>query len=321
MTDPAALAARLLDGDRAALARVITLIQRDPRAAAALDPLLAPATGRAYTIGVTGAPGAGKSTLVGAMLLDALGRGQSTAVIALDPESPLTGGAILGDRLRMERAAIDDRVFLRSVTADARGGGLSAAAPLIVRALDAAGWPWIVLETVGVGQSELAIAEAAATTIVVLTPGAGDEVQAIKAGLMEIADVFVINKADHPGVAATRRDVEQAIAHARGRAWRPVLVEAVATDGRGIAPLWDAVFAHRAHLEATQALADQRRRFLKLAVRTLAARALDARLEAWMNGESGRALIERVERGEASLPGACAEALGGLQGGAASGSA
>ena len=316
MTEFAGLVARLLAGDRAALARVITLIQRDPRAAAALDPALAAATGRAYTIGVTGAPGAGKSTLVGALLQDALGRGQSTAVLALDPESPLTGGAILGDRLRMERAAADARVFVRSVTADPRAGGLSAAAPLIVRALDAAGWPWIVIETVGVGQAELAIAEAAATTVVVLTPGAGDEVQAIKAGLMEIADVFVINKADHPGVDATRRDVEQAIAHARGHAWRPVLIEAVATDGRGIASLWEAILAHRAHLEATHALAERRRRFLALAVRTLAARVLDERLEAWMSGEGGRSLIERVARGETSLPGACVEVLGNLQAGA-----
>ncbi len=308
MTRLGDLVARLLAGDRAALARVITLIQRDPESVARIDPAIAGATGRAYTVGVTGAPGAGKSTLVGALLLDALSRSQRSAVLALDPESPISGGAILGDRLRMERAAVDDRVFIRSVTAEASAGGLSTAAPLIVRALDAAGWPWILIETVGVGQTELSIVEAAATTVVVLTPGFGDEVQSIKAGLMEVGDVFVINKADRPGLAQTRRDIEHALAHAPRRDWQPPILDTIATDGTGVVQASEAIHAHRAHLEKTGALPAQRRRFLRLAVRALAERALRNRLQRYLDGE-GVGLIERVDRREMTLASACAEAL------------
>ena len=160
--DDAALAARVIAGERAALARALTRLERDPAAVAALDRALAPHTGRCYTVGITGAPGAGKSTLVGALLDQAIAAQRRTAVLALDPRSPLTNGAILGDRMRMERAAIDTGVFIRSMTADPHGGGLSATTPLAVRALDAAGWPWVLIETVGVGQSELDIVEAAA---------------------------------------------------------------------------------------------------------------------------------------------------------------
>lgn len=309
MTGLEGLVARLLAGDRAALARAITRIQRDPEAAASLDPALAAATGRAYTVGITGAPGAGKSTLVGALLLETLARGERTAVLALDPQSPLSGGAILGDRVRMERAAADERVFIRSVTAEASAGGLSTAAPLIVRALDAAGWPWILIETVGVGQTELAIVDAAATTLVVLTPGFGDEVQSIKAGLMEVGDVFVINKADQPGLAQTRRDIEQALAQAPRRDWQPPIIDTIATEGVGVAETWEAILAHRAHLEREGALAAQRRRFLRLAVRALAERALRSRLQDYFEGGAGAVLIERVDRGEIPLARACAELL------------
>jgi LAO/AO transport system kinase len=308
VTDARDLVARLQAGDRSALARVITRIQRD-RGALQLDAELAPATGRAYTVGITGAPGAGKSSLVGAMLLEALRCDRRTAVLALDPESPLSGGAILGDRLRMERAAADDRVFIRSVTAEASAGGLSAATPLIVRALDAAGWPWILLETVGVGQSELAIVEAAATTVVVLTPGTGDEVQAIKAGLMEVGDVFVINKADRPGHADMRRDVEFALGHARGRGWQPLIVDTVATDGSGIAEVWNAIQAHRSHLEAGALLPERRRRLLKLAVTALVMRSVRDRLRAHFDGAEGHALLERLDTGHELLGAACEEVL------------
>ena len=308
MTDFEGLVARLLAGDRASLARVLTLIQRDPEAAARLDPAIAGATGRAYTVGITGAPGAGKSTLVGALLLDALPRSQRSAVLALDPESPISGGAILGDRVRMERAAADDRVFIRSVTAEASAGGLSTAAPLIVRALDAAGWPWILIETVGGGQTELSIVDAAATTVVVLTPGFGDEVQSIKAGLMEVGDVFVINKADRPGLAETRRDLEHALAHSPRREWQPPILDTIATEQAGVAEIWEAIYAHRVHLEKTGALPAQRRRLLRLAVRALAERATRDRLQAYLDG-AGAQLVERVDRREISLASACAEVL------------
>lgn len=264
-----ALVRRVLAGERAALARAITLLERDSDAAARLDLLFAPHTGRAYTVGITGAPGAGKSTLLGAMLANALERDQSVAVLALDPVSPLTGGAILGDRLRMEHVAQDPRVFIRSATATAHGGGLSVATPLIVRAIDAAGWRRILLETVGVGQSELAIVEAAMTTVVVLNPGNGDEVQSVKSGLMEVADVFVINKADHPAAPQLRLDLERLIAGNPSTPWRPPIVDTVATTGRGAAALWAAIDAHREHQGASGALTQRRERFFKLALRAM----------------------------------------------------
>lgn len=309
MTDASSLVARLLAGDRAALARVLTRIQRDPSAAAHLDAMLAPATGRAYTIGITGAPGAGKSTLVGALLVAALARGTRTAVLALDPQSPSSGGAILGDRLRMERAAADERVFIRSVTADPNAGGLSATTPLLVRALDAAGWPWILLETVGVGQTELAIVEAATTTVVVLTPGWGDEVQAIKAGLMEIGDVFVINKADRPGTADARSDIEHSLRTPSPGGWRIPIVETVATEGTGAVAVWEAIEAHRAHLQSGDGLQSRRRRFLKLAVEALAARELHGRLSGYLAGGAGRDLLERLAAGDITLADGCEAVL------------
>ena len=221
---PADLLGRLLRGDRAALARAITLIDRRPLEAAAIDAVLAPHTGRAATVGITGPPGAGKSTLVGSLLKAAVRRDERVAVLALDPMSALTRGAVLGDRLRMEHTTADERVFVRSMTADNGAGGLALATPFAIRALDAAGWPWVLIETVGVGQTEFEIVEAATTTVVVLKPGAGDEVQAVKAGLLEMADVFVINKADRDGTQATRLDLERTV--------QPVAAGGLATADR-----------------------------------------------------------------------------------------
>ena len=299
--DDAALAARVIAGERAALARALTRLERDPAAVAALDRALAPHTGRCYTVGITGAPGAGKSTLVGALLDQAIAAQRRTAVLALDPRSPLTNGAILGDRMRMERAAIDTGVFIRSMTADPHGGGLSATTPLAVRALDAAGWPWVLIETVGVGQSELDIVEAAATTVVVLNPGWGDEVQAVKAGLMEVADVFVINKADRPGAAELRQDLERLLAGGQRADWQVPIVETVAHEGRGLAELWKAIDAPRTHQLASGGLATRRRRFSMLAVRALAARLLGARLDAALAGQEFSRRLDSLERGECGL--------------------
>lgn len=305
MTGPAeirALATALVGGDRRALARTITLIEREPPARADVDALIAPATGNAYTIGITGAPGAGKSTLVGALLLQALAADRRVAVLALDPESPLSRGAILGDRLRMEQAAADPRVYVRSLTAHAHGGGLSATTPLVVRAIDAAGWPWVLLETVGVGQTELDIVDAASTTVVVLNPGWGDEVQAVKAGLMEVGDVFVINKADRDGVEQTRFDLEQLLRTSAAGAWRAPIVETVASEGRGIDEVWAAINAHRAHLEQAGDLARRRQRFLRLALRSIATTVLSERVDAALDGAAGTALLESVSAGGLSVP-------------------
>ena len=178
-----------------------------------------------------------------------MARNDRVAVLALDPMSPLTRGAVLGDRLRMEHTTADERVFVRSMTADSGAGGLALATPFAIRALDAAGWPWIVIETVGVGQTEFDIVEAATTTVVVMTPGAGDEVQAVKAGLMEMADVFVLNKADRDGTQAARLDLERAVQHLPPGAWRPPIVETVASEDRGIAAVWDAIESHRTQLD------------------------------------------------------------------------
>ena len=295
------LAARLVAGDRAALARTLTRLERDAAHSAEFDRLLAPHTGRAYTIGITGAPGAGKSTLVGALLEHAVRHDRRTAVLALDPRSPFTNGAILGDRMRMERSTADERVFVRSMTADAHGGGLSAATPLAVRAVDAAGWPYIVIETVGVGQSELDIVEAAATTVVVLNPGWGDEVQSVKAGLLEIADVFVINKAERDGTAELRHDLERLLTLGGPRPWRVPIVLTQAHEGLGITELWEAIEAHRAYQMQSGELLTRRELFYRLAVRTLVQQAWTTRFDrAWQDPDVKGAMAALVD-GQSAL--------------------
>ena len=296
-----ALVERLLGGDRAALARILTMIDRRPLEAPAIDAALGLHAAQAATIGITGAPGAGKSTLVGSMLKGAVLRGDRAAVLALDPVSPLTRGAVLGDRLRMEHTTADDRVFVRSMTADNGAGGLALATPFAIRALAAAGWPWILVETVGVGQSEFDIVEAAVTTVVVLNPGAGDEVQAVKAGLMEMADVFVLNKADRDGTQAARLDIERAVNHLPAGAWRPPIVETVASEDRGTDEVWAAIGAHRQHLVDTGTLALREQRLLKLALRGLLEATLNARVGALLGSDDFAAMLVRLQAGESDL--------------------
>lgn len=296
-----ALVERLLGGDRAALARVLTMIDRRPLEAPAIDAALGLRAAQAATIGFTGAPGAGKSTLVGSMLKRAVLRGDRAAVLALDPVSPLTRGAVLGDRLRMEHTTADDRVFVRSMTADAGAGGLALATPFAIRALAAAGWPWILVETVGVGQSEFDIVEAAVTTVVVLNPGAGDEVQAVKAGLMEMADVFVLNKADRDGTQAARLDIERAVDHMSAGAWRPPIVETVASEDRGTDDVWAAIGAHRRHLADTGMLANREQRLLKLALRGLLEATLNARVGTLLGSADLTAALAGIQAGESDL--------------------
>ncbi|MCU1374007.1 MAG: Methylmalonyl Co-A mutase-associated GTPase MeaB, partial [Actinomycetia bacterium] len=208
MKDPQQLVDALREGDRGALARALSLVEQGGQPARDVGRLAYPHGGHAYTVGLTGAPGAGKSTLTNALIGNLRGRGETVAVLAIDPSSPFTGGAILGDRVRMQDHALDDGVFIRSMATRGHLGGLALATPQAIRVLDAAGAPWVLLETVGVGQVEVEVAGAADTTVVVVNPGWGDAVQANKAGLMEIADVFVINKADRAGVNETRRDLE-----------------------------------------------------------------------------------------------------------------
>src|SRR3954452_10344875 len=248
-----------LRGDRRSIAKVLSLVERGGEGARVAIEMLHPRTGNAWSIGITGAPGAGKSTLTDQLVARLRASGEEVGVLAVDPTSPFSGGAILGDRVRMQSHTNDPGVFIRSMATRGHLGGLALATPQAVRVLDAVGKAWIVIETVGVGQVEVEIAGHADTTVVVVNPGWGDSVQTAKAGLMEIADVFVVNKADRPGAAETESDLVGMLELSTRRAWRPPIVRTVATTGEGIDALFDAITAHRTHLEATGD-ADARRR-------------------------------------------------------------
>lgn len=251
-------------------------------------------TGGAYTIGMTGAPGSGKSTLTDKLIGLIRGSGNEVGVLAIDPSSPFSGGAILGDRVRMQDHATDEGVFIRSMATRGHLGGLSLATPQAVRILDAAGKPWIIIETVGVGQVEVEVAGAADTTVVVVNPRWGDGVQANKAGLLEIADVLVVNKADREGAADTVRDLQVMLELAGERDWRPPIVETVATDGRGIDDLWRAVLDHRSHLEADGRLERRRDARLREELRAIVHERLRAGADERCSGERFDRLVEKV---------------------------
>jgi LAO/AO transport system kinase len=251
-------------------------------------------TGGAYTIGMTGAPGSGKSTLTDKLIGLIRGSGNEVGVLAIDPSSPFSGGAILGDRVRMQDHATDEGVFIRSMATRGHLGGLSLATPQAVRILDAAGKPWIIIETVGVGQVEVEVAGAADTTVVVVNPRWGDGVQANKAGLLEIADVLVVNKADREGAADTVRDLQVMLELAGERDWRPPIVETVATDSRGIDDLWQAVLDHRAHLEADGRLERRRDARLRDELQAIVHERLRAGADERCRGERFDRLVEKV---------------------------
>jgi LAO/AO transport system kinase len=276
--DPSALVEGALAGERASVARLITMVESGGEAAHDAISRLFPHTGAAYTVGITGAPGSGKSTLTDKLITRIRKDGAEVGVLAIDPSSPFSGGAILGDRVRMQEHATDPGVFIRSMATRGHVGGLSLATPQAVRVLDAAGKPWVLIETVGVGQVEIEVAGAADTTVVVVNPGWGDAVQASKAGLLEIADLFVVNKADRDGAAETVRDLEFMLdlslePGARGSSaetgWRPPIVKAVASRGEGIHELWEAIGSHRAFLEAEGRLAARRDRRIREELRSI----------------------------------------------------
>ncbi len=248
-------------GDARALARLISLVEN---AAPELRPVaraLAPLSGQARVVGLTGAPGVGKSTLTAALVTAYRERGQRVAVLAVDPTSPFSGGALLGDRVRMQEHATDPDVFIRSMATRGHLGGLSEAAPQALRVLDAAGFAVLLVETVGVGQAEVAVASLADTTLVTVAPGMGDAVQAAKAGILEVGDVFVVNKADKPGAQETVRDLRGMIAMARHGAadWKPPIVTTVAVNGEGIGDLAAKVDAHWAWLDSSGQGGERRR--------------------------------------------------------------
>ena len=244
--------------DRRTIARLISLVEDGSDQLADVIRALAPLQGGAYTVGITGPPGAGKSTLVSALVRVLRQKELTVGVLAIDPTSPFSGGALLGDRLRMQEHATDPGVFIRSMATRGKLGGLAWAAPHALRILDAVATDVIVVETVGVGQAEVDVAREADTTVVVLAPGFGDAIQANKAGLLEIADVYVVNKADRDGAASTARDIKQMLHLGEARAWDPPVLMTQAVDGKGLDDLWSSVETHRAHLESTGELKTRR---------------------------------------------------------------
>jgi LAO/AO transport system kinase len=248
------LADRVLAGDPRAIARAISLIENEAPAAADLMRAIFPNTGRAYLVGITGPPGAGKSTLVDRLTSEVRSHGHTVGVIAVDPTSPFTGGAILGDRVRMQTHAADPAVFIRSMATRGHLGGLAPSTTDAALVLDAAGKSLVIIETVGVGQDEVDIVRTADVSVVILVPGAGDDVQALKAGIMEIADIFVINKADREGADRVVMAVESnlALQSFEEGTWRPPIIKTSATTGLGVPDLWAAIERFRAHTDATR---------------------------------------------------------------------
>jgi LAO/AO transport system kinase len=300
---------RILAGDRRALARAITLIENGDPAARNLLRDLHPHSGRAYVVGITGPPGAGKSTLVDHLARTWRERGRTVGIVAVDPSSPFTGGALLGDRVRMQSVGLDPGVFIRSLATRGHLGGVSRATADVVKAIDAFGKDVIMIETVGVGQAEVEVATLARTTVVVVVPGMGDDVQAIKAGILEIGDVFVINKADRDGVDRTVMEIEMMLdlgsregglagrdgGLAGREGWRPPVVKTIAQTGEGVEAALDAAERHHRHLKDTGALAakllSQGERELRDLVAGFAAGRILARAEA---GGDLSALTEAV---------------------------
>jgi LAO/AO transport system kinase len=308
VADPASLLEAAAGGDRVSLARLLSMVERGgppSRALAAMSYRHAPP----YTVGMTGAPGAGKSTLTDLLITsarggwppgEAAGGGgavEEVAVLAVDPSSPFSGGAILGDRVRMQAHATDPTVFIRSMATRGHLGGLALAVPDAVRVMGAAGFPLVLLETVGVGQMEVDVASAADTTIVVVTPGWGDSMQANKAGLLEVADLFVINKADRPGVAEARRDLDQMLDLGAAGDWRPPVVETRAADGAGVDDLWAEIGRHRGHLIETGRLEERRGRRLEHEFRRVLSARLAARVEAQQGGECYAEALRALRQG------------------------
>ncbi len=290
--EPSALFAAAREGNRAAVAKLISLVE-GPGAGRVLEAVF-PHCGRAHVVGLTGAPGAGKSTLVDAMITRIRRDGTEVGVLAVDPSSPFSGGAILGDRVRMQDHALDPGVFIRSMASRGALGGLAGAAPNAVRVLDAVGKPVVLVETVGVGQVEIEIVETADTVVVVVNPGWGDAVQAAKAGLLEIADVFVVNKADRPGAPEAVRDLEQMLDLSPVSDWRPPVVTTVADRAEGIDELWDAVRSHRAHLGEGGRLTARRRAHLVDEVRNVVVERLGQAIRHRCEGPGFDALVDEV---------------------------
>ena len=289
------LAERLLAGDRRALARAITLVQDDDPSAGELVRAVYPHTGNAAIIGFTGPPGAGKSTLIGALTRLRRTRDRTIAVLSIDPSSPFTGGAVLGDRIRLQEHFLDAGVFIRSMATRGALGGVAEAALQTALLMDAAGRDEIYIETVGVGQAEVDIVDHADTVVLVLVPGSGDSVQALKAGVMEIPDIIVVNKADHPHTDTLVREIRGVLSLAPQVGWNVPVVTTDALGGAGVEALDAALESHRAELHSTGTLAERRRRNLRTEVIALASAQLRSELERRLGrGDDFARLLDEV---------------------------
>ena len=268
------LLARARGGDKRSIARLLSVVENDAPGAAEAMRALYPQTGRAQIVGITGPPGGGKSTLVNRLAGVYRERASRVAIIAVDPSSPFTGGAILGDRIRMRERFLDDGVFIRSMASRGHAGGLARATARVVNVLDALGTDVVLVETVGVGQEEVDVIRVVDTVCLVTVPGLGDDIQAIKAGVLEIADVLVVNKADRPGADETARDLAQMLSLAKDRPWKTPILRTSAQSGDGLPPLVEAIDRHRAWSRESGEYLDRRRAAARSEVEALLQEAL-----------------------------------------------
>ncbi|MDP9418537.1 MAG: methylmalonyl Co-A mutase-associated GTPase MeaB, partial [Actinomycetota bacterium] len=318
VADVPATVERARAGDRRAVARLVTLVENASPLLRPVMAALAPYTGRARVIGLTGAPGVGKSTTTSGLVSAYRSRGSRVGVLAVDPSSPFTGGALLGDRVRMQEHSTDEGVYIRSMASRGQLGGLAWATPQALRVLDAAGCDVVLVETVGVGQSEVDVAGLADTTVVLLAPGMGDAVQAAKAGVLEVGDVYAVNKADREGADAAVRELNGMLALGERRGpgdWRPPIVKTVAARGDGVSDLVAAVEQHATWLERTGTLSARRHRRAEREVEAIALTALRERLAARRGGQELARLADLVVSGELDPYGAAdrlVEALTGV---------
>ncbi|WP_457030562.1 methylmalonyl Co-A mutase-associated GTPase MeaB [Kitasatospora sp. P5_F3] len=315
MIDVPTLVEQAREGRPRAVARLISLVENAAPQLREAMAALAPYTGQAYTVGLTGSPGVGKSTSTSALVSAYRRLGKRVGVLAVDPSSPFSGGALLGDRVRMQEHATDPEVFIRSMATRGHLGGLSWTAPQALRVLDGAGCEVILVETVGVGQSEVEVAAQADTTVVLLAPGMGDGIQAAKAGILEIGDVFVVNKADRDGADATARELNHMLGLGESRGagdWRPPIVKTVAARGEGIDEVVEALEKHRAWLAETGELAVRRRRRAADEIEAIALSTLRARIGDLHGDRQLSALAERVADGTLDPYGAADTLVAGL---------
>jgi LAO/AO transport system kinase len=304
------LAERLIAGDKRALARAITLIENDDPAGWELVREVFPRTGRARIIGLTGPPGVGKSTLIGALTAEMRKADRQVAVLSIDPSSPFTRGALLGDRIRLSDHFLDSGVFIRSMASRGALGGLSEATLQAALLMDASGKDDVFIETVGVGQAEIDIVDHGDTIVLVLMPGSGDSIQALKAGVMEIPDIIVVNKSDHPMTDTMIREVRGVLSLGPATSWRVPIIKTEAAKGEGVAELAEKITEHRQHIEAEGTLEERRARNLRNEVLELAASRMRRRLEAAVADDSSvRELLDRVVKREIDPASAAKELL------------